>query len=104
MSVPLNVCQYKKALNASCNLKLQKQPPRSVIRKRCSENMQQGTGEHPCRSMISIKLLCIFIEIAFRHGSSPKNTSGRLLLMLGQFYQLLKRFKFTNALLLIPYQ
>ena len=50
------------------------------------------TGEHPCRSAISIKLLCNFIEIALRHGSSPvnllhifrvpfpKNTSGRLLL------------------------
>ena len=49
-------------------------------------------GEHPCRSAISIKLLCIFIEIAFRHGCFPvnllhifrtpflKNTSGRLLL------------------------
>ena len=25
-------------------------------------------GEHPCRSAISIKLLCNFIEIALRHG------------------------------------
>ena len=50
------------------------------------------TGESPCRSVISIKLLCIFIEITRRHGCSPvnlphifrtpflKNTSGRLLL------------------------
>ena len=50
------------------------------------------TGEHPCRSAISIKLLCNFIEIALRHGCSPvnllhifrtpfpKNTSGWLLL------------------------
>ena len=49
-------------------------------------------GEHPCRSMVSIKLLCNFIEIAVRHGCSPvnllhifrtlfhKNTSGGLLL------------------------
>ena len=49
------------------------------------------TEEHPCRSAISIKLLCNFIEIALRHGCSPvnllhilktpfpKNTSGRLL-------------------------
>ena len=48
--------------------------------------------EHPCRSAISIKLLCNFIEIALRHGCSavnllhisrtpsPKNTSGGLLL------------------------
>ena len=50
------------------------------------------TGEHPCRSVILIKLLCNFIEIALRHGCSPVNllhifgtpfpesTSGRLLL------------------------
>ena len=50
------------------------------------------TGEHPCRSVISIKLLCNFIEIALRHGCSPvnllhifrtpfsKNTFGWLLL------------------------
>ena len=45
------------------------------------------TGEHPCRSVISIKLLCSFIEIALRHECSvnllhifrtpfPKNTYG----------------------------
>ena len=50
------------------------------------------TGEHPCRRVISIKLLCNFIEITLRHGCSPvnllhtsritllKNTSGLLLL------------------------
>ena len=31
------------------------------------------TGEHPCQSAISIKLLCNFIEIALRHGCSPVN-------------------------------
>ena len=51
------------------------------------------TGEHPCRSAISIKLLCSFIEITLRHECSPvnllhifgtpftKNTSGWLLLL-----------------------
>ena len=50
------------------------------------------TGEHPYLSVISIKLLCNFIEIILRHGCSPvnllyllrtrftKNTSGWLLL------------------------
>ena len=50
------------------------------------------TGENPCQSVISIKILCNFIEITLRHGCSPvnllyifrtpfsKNTSGRLLL------------------------
>ena len=49
---------------------------------------------HPCRGVISIKLLCNFIEIAFQHGCSfvnllrifrtPffKNTYGWLLLKL----------------------
>ena len=52
------------------------------------------TGEHPCRSVISIKLQSNFIEIALRHGYFPvklvhifrnhwpKNTSGGLLLLL----------------------
>ena len=49
------------------------------------------TGEHPCRSAISIKLQSNFIEITLWHGRSPvnllhifrtlflKNTSGGLL-------------------------
>ena len=48
---------------------------------------------HPCRSVISIKLLCNFIEIALQYGCSPvnllhifrtpftKNKSERLLLL-----------------------
>ena len=52
------------------------------------------TGKHPCQSVISIKLLCNFIEITLRHGCSsvnllhifrasfPRNTSGWLLLRL----------------------
>ena len=31
------------------------------------------TGENPCRSAISIKLLCNFIEVTILHGSSPVN-------------------------------
>ena len=50
-------------------------------------------GKHPCRSVILIKLLCNFIEIALRYGCSPvnllhifrtpflKKTSGRLVLI-----------------------
>ena len=63
--------------------------------KRCSNNMQQITEEHPCWSAISIKLQSNFIEIRLRHGCSPvdllyifrapflKNTSARLLLDIG---------------------
>ena len=50
------------------------------------------TWKHPCQSVISIKLLCNFIEITLRHGCSPvnllhifrtpfpRNTSGGLLI------------------------
>ena len=31
------------------------------------------TGENPCRSVISMKLQSNFIEITLRHGSSPVN-------------------------------
>ena len=31
------------------------------------------TEEHPCQSVISIKLLCHFIEITLPHGCSPLN-------------------------------
>ena len=53
------------------------------------------TGEHPCRSLISIKLFCNFIKITLRHGCFPvnllhifrtpfhKNTFGWLLLKRG---------------------
>ena len=40
--------------------------------------------EHPCHGAISIKLLWTFIEITLRHGCSPVNASGRLLLYLNQ--------------------
>ena len=40
-----------------------------VVLKICS----RFTGEHPCRSGISIKLLFNFIEIVLRHGCSPVN-------------------------------
>ena len=31
------------------------------------------TGKHPCRELISIKLLYNFIEITLLHGCSPTN-------------------------------
>ena len=41
-----------------------------VVLKVCSK----FTGEHPCLSVISIKLLCNFIGITLQHGSSPENS------------------------------
>ena len=63
------------------------------------------TGEHPCRSVISIKLFCNFIEITLRHGCSPINlihifrtlfykiTSGGLILQfIFLFFNVLTQF------------
>ena len=73
---------------------LQKQLFRGALSKRYSKICSKFTREHPCRSVISIKLLCNFIETTLRHGCSPenllhifrtpftKNTSGWLLLLL----------------------
>ena len=66
------------------------------------------TGEHPCRSAISIKLQSNFIEITHRHGCSPvnlrhifttpfpKNTSGRLLLNLTEINKIPKPNKIKS--------
>ena len=66
--------------------------PELFLRKGVLKICSKFTGEHPCRSVISIKLLCNFIEVALRHGCSPvnllhifrtpflKSTSGWLLL------------------------
>ena len=64
------------------------------LRKGVMKICSKFTGDHPCRSAISIKLQNNFIEIVLRHGCSPvnlqhifrtpfpKNTSGGLLLDL----------------------
>ena len=63
-------------------------PLRKGVLKMCSK----FTGDHPCPSVISVKLHSSFIEITLRRGCSPvnlllifrtpflKNTSERLLL------------------------
>ena len=52
-----------------------KQPPIGALKKRCSKKMQQFYRRHPCWSVISIKLLCNFIEVARWHECSPVNLS-----------------------------
>ena len=66
--------------------------PEVFSRKGILKIRSKFTGEHPCRSVITIKLQSNFIEITLRHRCSPvklqhifrtsfsKNTSGRLLL------------------------
>ena len=51
----------------------QRQPPRGVLRKRCSEYMQQIYRRTPMPKCVSIKLLCNFIEITLWYGWSPVN-------------------------------
>ena len=43
------------------------------LRKGVLKICSKFTGENPCRSAISIKLLCNIIEITLRHGCSPVN-------------------------------
>ena len=71
--------------------------PEVFLRKGLLKICRKFTGEHPCRSVISIKSLCNFMEIAHQHGFSPvnlldnfrtpftKNTCGWLLLILASF-------------------
>ena len=66
--------------------------PKVFLRKGVLKICSKFTGEHPCLSVISIKLKYNFIEIILRHECSTvnflrisrtpftKNTSGRLLL------------------------
>ena len=48
-------------------------PPEVFLYKSVLEICSKFTGEHPCWSLISIKLQSNFIEIRLRHGSSPVN-------------------------------
>ena len=73
------------------NLKRQirSNPPQVFLGKRVLKICSKFTGEHPCRSVTSRKLICNFSEIAFRHGCSPV------------YLQLLFRKPFYGWLLLI---
>ena len=51
----------------------QKQPPELFLENGVLKICSKFTGEHPCRSMISIKLICNFIEITLRPARSPVN-------------------------------
>ena len=79
------VCLIKNYNNRSSH-------PEVFFRKGVLKICSKFTGEHPCQSVITIKLLCNFVEIALRHACSPvyllhifrtpfpKNTSGGMLL------------------------
>ena len=48
-------------------------PPEVFLRKGVLKMWSKFTGEHPCRSVTSVKLQSNFIEITLRHGCSPVN-------------------------------
>ena len=87
-------------INSFYNFKFRQQPFRDVLKKRCSENMQQIYKRTPMPKCVSTKLQSNFIEIILRHGCSPvnllhvfrttfpKNTSEGLLLK----FQVFRRF------------
>ena len=84
----------KRRITFQCNhfITFRNSHPEVFLRKGALKICRKFTGEHPCQSVISIKLQRIFIEITLRHGCSPvnllhvfrtpfpRNTSGWLLL------------------------
>ena len=74
------------------NLKHLRSHPAVFLEKSVLKICSKFTGEHPCWSVISVTLLCDFIEITLRHECSPinlvlifripfhKNTSQEMLL------------------------
>ena len=51
--------------------KLRSNRPEVFLRKGVLKICSKFTGEHTCRNMMSIKLLCNFTKIALWHGCSP---------------------------------
>ena len=47
--------------------------PEAFLRKIVLKICSKFTEDHPCRSVISIKLICNFIVITLRHCCSPVN-------------------------------
>ena len=52
---------------------LQKQPSEVLLVKGVLKICSEFTGEHLCRNVISVELLCNFIGITLWHGCSPVN-------------------------------
>ena len=90
-------------------VKIRSSRPDVFVEKGILKTCSKFTGEHPCRSAISIKLFCNSIEIASWHECSPvdllnisrtpfrKNISGRLLLKSNRFWRSkTSKLKFTQ--------
>ena len=93
-SFPTRPKFQKKKIEISQERKYRNNRPEVFLRKNVLKICRKFAGENPCRSVISMKLLCNFIEIALRRGCSsvnflhifktsfPKNTSEWLLLKI----------------------
>ena len=64
-------CYYM--IKKMCMSKVRSSRPEVFLRKVVLKICSKFTGKYPCRSVISIKLICNFIETAHRHGCSPVN-------------------------------
>ena len=53
------------------SMRFKSSPPGVFLGKYVLKICSKFTGKHPCWSVISIKLFCNFIEIAFRHWCAP---------------------------------
>ena len=62
------IVHYRKCSNLA-----RSSPPEMFLGKGVLKKWSKLTGELPCRNVISIKLLCNFIESPIRHGCSPVN-------------------------------
>ena len=48
-------------------------PPEVLSKKNAVQIRSEPTGEQPCRSSITTKSLCSFIQITPMHGCAPEN-------------------------------
>ena len=64
---------------------LQKQPSRGVLKKRCSKIYSKFTGEHPCRSAISIKFLTSARAFSCKFAAYFQNTFSQEHLWVAAF-------------------
>ena len=80
----------------------QKQPPEVSLGKDVLKPCGKFTGEHRCRSAISIKLQRNFVEITLWHESSPVNLLHIFrtpFLKALCYFQFLKTTKYVNQIL-----
>ena len=86
--------KFQVTRSTSIKISYRSSPSEVFLQKADLKICNKFKGKHPCRSAISIKLLCNFIEITLWHRCSPvnlllifrtsfpKNTSRRLLLAI----------------------